>query len=129
MITTILKNYSSLVALVNVTQMTTGKLQAIAKLAGYNVDTGIAEFIVDILKNGADKYKTTSLIQLMSNEDIANDVNKLIDNVTSASEQSNGSSNVNRQMSTEQLVHPDTVIRCPHCDKRVHIRSALERDD
>lgn len=129
MISTILKNYSSLVALVNVSQMTTGKLQAIAKIAGYNVDTGVAEFIVDILKNGAEKYKTTSLIQLMSQEEIAENVNRLIDNVASASDQSSSSNNVNGKMSIDQLVHPDTVIRCPHCDKRVHIRSALERDD
>lgn len=117
----LLKKYQTLLSLVNVKTLSSDKLKSILMLAGINIDTNVSEVIVEMLKNAGKQQNLTSIPQILMDPAIANELSSLISAVPSVTEGSG------EKQGISERIHPDSLIECTHCGRRIHLRTAVQR--
>lgn len=117
----LVKNYGTLLSFLKISSITRGKLQSILKLAKIDLDANVVDVIVDMVKAGGEAKGTDSLIELLKDPGMVTEISGLIEKFKQEDDV-----NLNSGNETMSYVHIDSLIVCPHCSKRVHIRSAAE---
>lgn len=117
----LLKKYQTLLSLINVKTLSSDKLKSILMLAGINIDTNVSEVIVEMLKNAGKQQNLTSIPQILMDPAIANELTSLISAVPSVTEGSG------EKQGVSEGIHPDSLIECTHCRRRIHLRTAVQK--
>lgn len=117
----LLKKYQTLLSLINVNTLSADKLNSVLKLGDINVDKNVLDVIVEMLKNAGKQQNLTSIPQILMDPAIASELSSLISAVPSVTE----GSGEKPEMSNG--IHPDSLIECTHCKRRIHLRTAVQR--
>ena len=117
----LLKKYQTLLSLINVNTLSADKLNSVLKLGDINVDKNVLEVIVEMLKNAGKQQNLTSIPQILMDPAIASELSSLISAVPSVIEGSGEKSEMSKG------IHPDSLIECTHCKRRIHLRTAVQK--
>lgn len=115
-----LKKYQLILSFLKVSTLDVTKLQSVLKMFNVSVDPNVLDIIMSMLKEVAETKKIDSVGKLLMDPEIQQQMAVLI---ADSSTQSNDGEKV--QPNSSDMVHADSLIPCTHCQKRVHIRSAV----
>lgn len=117
----LLKKYQTLLSLINVSTLSSDKLKSVLMLAGISVDKNVLDVIVEMLKNAGEQKNLNSIPQILMDPAIANELSSLISAVPSVTEGSG------EKPGLSEGIHPDSLIECTHCKRRIHLRTAVQK--
>lgn len=116
----LLKKYQLILSFLKVSTLDVAKLQSVLKMFNVSLDPNVLDIIMSMLKEVAETKKIDSVGKLLMDPEIQQQMAVLI---ADSSTQSNDGEKV--QPDSPDMVHADSLIPCTHCQKRVHIRSAV----
>lgn len=115
-----LKKYQLILSFLKVSTLDAAKLQSVLKMFNVSVDPNVLDVIMSMLKDVAETKKIDSVGKLLMDPEIQQQLSVLF---AESSTQSNDGEST--QPNSSDMVHADSLIPCTHCNKRVHIRSAV----
>lgn len=118
----ILENYNAITSLINAQGITPNKVSTIAKLAGYALPDGVDEIIAEVIVNKAISLKETSLISVFRDPEVVDVIATITTDIAN-------SSKANDEGDSVRLIHPNTLVCCPHCEKMIHLGSLVQSED
>lgn len=121
-----INKYKFILSLTNPKNLTKEKLNAVLKTMGFNIDLDLIAVISDVVKEGANQYKSKNLFELLSNDEFTSSVIPLLE---SQSKVSNNVDSLEGNLNPNNFynLHKDVMFKCTHCDGINHLDSIMKR--
>lgn len=122
----LLDKYKLMLSFLKVSTITPEKLRSVFQMFGKDVPVDVADIIVNMMSEMSKEKQIDSVGKLLLDPDINSQILGLIEQFDVPTKIGNMISGADHQEEANSLVHVDSLIPCTHCNKRVHIRSAMK---
>lgn len=118
----LVNKYKTILSFVRISTITGDKLKSVLNIMGVSINDDVAHVIAETIRNAGEEKNYKNITDLFTDPDIGTQIAEMVTDLMKNKEEQSAALSSNSNTDAIQL---DSLIRCTHCQKPVHIRSAV----
>lgn len=114
--------YKTILSFVRISSITGEKLKSVLEIMGVSINDDIAQVVAETIKNAGEEKNYKNITDLFTDPEIGTQIAEIVTDLIKNKNEQQRSLSSNSYTDAIQL---DSLIKCTHCNKPVHIRSAI----
>lgn len=120
----LVSKYKTILSFVRISNITRDKLKSVLSIMGVSINDDVAQIIAETIKNAGEEKNYKNITDLFTDPEIGTQIAEMVTDIM----KSNNEQSVTLSSSpSTDAIQLDSLIKCTHCKKPVHIRSAIAR--
>lgn len=120
----LVSKYKTILSFVRISNITGDKLKSVLGIMGVSINDDVAQIIAETIKNAGEEKNYKNITDLFTDPEIGTQIAEMVTDIMKNNNEQSTSLSSNPSTDAIQL---DSLIKCTHCNKPVHIRSAIAR--
>lgn len=118
----LVSKYKTILSFVRISNITGDKLKSVLNIMGVSINDDVAQIIAETIKNAGEEKNYRNITDLFTDPEIGTQIAEMVTDIMKNNNEQSASLSSGPSTDAIQL---DSLIKCTHCNKPVHIRSAV----